>query len=74
MKKVTEQDVINSLRELPESQKVSLAVQANLRGLDIEKDIVPLLTNVTNYCGEVADNFAKNYKLLLGENYKFLNK
>ena len=74
MKKVTNQDVINSLRSLPEQQKINIAAQANLRGVSIEKDMVPIIANVTNYCVEIAENFADNYKLLLGENYKFLNK
>ena len=74
MKKVTNEDVINNLRNLPEQQKINIAVQANLRGLNVEKDIVPVIVNITNVCGEIAEKVADNYKLLLGENYKFLNK
>lgn len=74
MKKITNQDVIDSLRSLPEQQKKNIAIQANLRGISIEKDMVPIITNITNYCAEITENFADNYKLLLGENYKFLNK
>lgn len=74
VKKVTDQDVIDSLRNLPEQQKINMALEANLKGLNIEKDIVPVIVNVTNYCGEISEKFAENYKLLLGENYKFLDK
>lgn len=74
MGKITNQDVINSLRNLPEEKKINLVLEANLRGINIEKDIVPALTNVTNYCVEIEEKFAENYKLLLGENYNFLNK
>jgi hypothetical protein len=74
MKKITNQDVIENLRKLPEQQKINIAAQANLRGLNIEKDIVPVIVSITNVYGEIAEKVADNYKLLLGENYKFLNK
>lgn len=72
--RVTNQDVFNSLRRLPEQQKVCIALEANIRGLSIEKDVVPVLTNITNVYIEVAQNIVKDYRLLLGENYKFLEK
>lgn len=72
--KVTNQDVVDSLRNLPEQQKICMAIEANIRGLNIEKDVVPVLTNITNAYIEAAQNIAKNYRLLLGENYKFLEK
>lgn len=74
MGKIIDQDVINSLRALPDNKKQLLAIEANLRGLDIEKDIVPVITNAANVCNEIAVRVAENYKLLLGENYNFLNK
>ena len=46
MRKITNQDVINSLRSLPEEKKINLALEANLREVNIEKDIVPVLTTV----------------------------
>jgi hypothetical protein len=74
MRKITNQDVVNGLRTLPDKKKQMLAIEANLRGINIEKDIVPVIVNVANVCNEVAERVAENYKLLLGENYKFLNK
>lgn len=74
MKKVTNQDVIDRLRSLPEQQKINIVVQANLRGISIKKDMVPTIVSLTNCCADIAENLTNNYKLLLGDNYKFLNK
>lgn len=74
MAKITNQDVINSLRSLPEQQKISIALEANIRGLNVEKDIVPVLTNITNVYIQAAQNIAKNCKVLLGENYESLKR
>lgn len=74
MKKITEQDIIDNLRNLPEQQKRALALEANLRGISIELDLAPALANITNVCMEIGEKMAKNYEVLLGENYKVLKK
>ena len=62
MNKITDQDVINNLRAMPDQQKVNMAIQANLSGLNIENDIVPAITNITNFVIEITETIVnKNY-------------
>jgi len=74
MNKITDQDVINNLRAMPDQQKVNMAIQANLSGLNIENDIVPAITNITNFVIEITETIVNNVRDGLGENYKFLSK
>ena len=63
---ITEQKVIDELRNMPEEQKESLATHAAARGVDIETQLVPFLTKVLRGCEVVAGPLVRNRRFLDG--------
>ncbi len=61
---ITEQKVINALRDMPPEQKDLLAAQATLRGVSIEKQLVPTLANLLRGFEVVMAPYLENRRFL----------
>ena len=69
MSGVTKQKIHEALCELPDQEKMTLAVECQLNGISVES-LEELIANAVNYAQAAIEPSLKNYEYLRGGTYE----